>query len=345
MTVVLHRTNVNDLYTDGVKLLVEYGKHEKSRAGDVQVMPCPVMSIYEKPMERVLFDQKRDANPFFHLFEGLWMLAGRDDTAPLVHYVKDFARFAEANGIIHGAYGYRWRTEFGFDQLEKLVEYLRADPTDRQCVLQMWDCNVSDDLHKGWKDRPCNTHCYFRVREEQHTRGGDLCIDKVLDMTIMCRSNDIIWGAYGANAVHFSMLLEYMAGRTGCEVGKMYQLSNNFHAYTDILRKVGTPTPIPYAEGMLPVPMGTDWNKWNNDLEIFMEWHDWLWQQDATSDDIDLPTDEIVNIWFCTVAAPMCMINWFYKNNRLDDARQFTVQIEAPDWRAAADLWLNRRRS
>ena len=237
--IVLAGTNVNDLYTQGITLIQENGKPDKSRAGDVLVMPCPVMSVYEKPMERVLFDQRRDANPFFHLFEGLWMLSGSNDVDPLTHYVKDFSRFAEDDGVIHGAYGYRWRTEFGFNQLDVIVQKLRTNPQDRQAVLQMWDCSMCDDLTLDWKDRPCNTHCYFRARDGE------------LDMTIMCRSNDIIWGAYGANAVHFSMLLEYMAGRIGIRVGKMYQFSNNYHAYVNMLEKVGTPKDrSPYAADM-----------------------------------------------------------------------------------------------
>ena len=48
----------------------------------------------------------------------------------------------------------------------------------------------------------------------------------------------MIWGAYGANAVHMSILLEYMAARIDCAVGTYYQFSNNLHAYVDTLEKV-----------------------------------------------------------------------------------------------------------
>ena len=40
-----------------------------------------------------------------------------------------------------------------------------------------------------------------------------------LQMTVHCRSNDIIWGTYGANAVHFSILQEYVAARIGVDLG------------------------------------------------------------------------------------------------------------------------------
>jgi hypothetical protein len=54
----------------------DHRKPQGSRAGDVLVAPHPVMSVTSIPTERVLFDPARDANPFFHLFESLWMLAG-----------------------------------------------------------------------------------------------------------------------------------------------------------------------------------------------------------------------------------------------------------------------------
>jgi hypothetical protein len=63
----------------------------------------PVMLHYERPTERVLFNKARDANPFFHLYEALWMLAGRNDVAPLAYYVKDMARFSDDGKTFNGA--------------------------------------------------------------------------------------------------------------------------------------------------------------------------------------------------------------------------------------------------
>jgi hypothetical protein len=50
-------------------------------------------------------------------------------------------------------------------------------------------------------------------------------------MLVTNRSNDIVWGAYGANAVHFSYLLEYVASSIGVKVGRYWQVSNDFHIY------------------------------------------------------------------------------------------------------------------
>lgn len=376
---VIRGRNVNELYYAGMDYLLDEGHQSKSRNGDVLVSPVPVTSVYERPQERVLFDANRDANPFFHLFEGLWMLAGRASAMELDFYVKDFGkRFAESDWNIHGAYGDRWRNAFGFDQLSEIVDKLRKDNTDRQCVLQMWDGTLSHtvpvddvtayrmgqaDLTGNWKDRPCNTHVYFRVRDatmrHYSTISGNRAMahlgpqNLVLDMTICCRSNDIVWGAYGANAVHFSMLQEYMAGRIGVGVGVMYQISNNFHGYVDVLAKMKTPKHVvdevnPYVAGTKFLPMGNNWKTWDYDLKFFMDWHGWLTAQvrnESQSLAEDLTTTTLVqaNSWFGDVPFQAARAYAFYRLKDLETAIAVASEILAADWRAACVAWLQRR--
>ena len=73
---VIHARNVNDAVVKGAELLKAGGLTQDSRAGGTLEYPEPVCTVYERPLERVLFDAIRDANPFFHLMEALWMLAG-----------------------------------------------------------------------------------------------------------------------------------------------------------------------------------------------------------------------------------------------------------------------------
>jgi thymidylate synthase len=350
---VIRGLGVNELYHCGMRMLREHGVTEDSRNGKVLVMPCPVTSVYEWPTQRVLLDPARAANPFFHLFESLWMLAGRDDVAALNTYITDFGtRFAEKDGRVHGAYGHRWRNAFGFDQLDAIVNRLRGNPQDRQCVLQMWDCASvaapddpaehimgSNDLNGDWKDRPCNTQAYFRVRKRPTIRGGEVTHDTVLDMTITCRSNDIVYGAYGANAVHFSILQEYVAGRIGAKVGAMYQISNNYHAYLDVLERVGSPTLTSYSDAwMKPLPMATDWDAWDEDLHLFMQWQQALIEQGKTE-----PASGYHNSWFANTAEPMFLAHFQFKHAMKMEAQSTAQIIEAEDWRAASLQWLRSR--
>jgi thymidylate synthase len=362
---VIDGEDVNEMYWRGMNMLRTDGVEEDSRNGKVMVMREPVCSTYRNPRQRVLLDLKRGANPFFHLFESLWMLAGRDDVIALNRYITDFGtRFAENDGRVHGAYGYRWRNALGFDQLDAIVGRLKNNSQDRQCVLQMWDARIprfnqimdseylghgQNDLLGDWKDRPCNTHVYFRVRDHStyfpepvlgaNDMTGKRVTKTVLDMMVSCRSNDIVYGAYGANAVHFSILQEYVAGRVGVEVGKMEQVSFNYHAYQDVLARVGCPTYLETYKGheLKPRHMGNDWDKWDADLEYFMSWHKTLVEAGVTESGI------YCNSWFRDTAEPMFLAHFKWKNAMHKEARSIAETISAKDWRFACLQWFDLR--
>ena len=192
--------NVNTAFTRIVTLF-ETGEQvvrRPSRNGSVLMIDEPMLITYSHPKERLLFNSARDANPFFHLYESLWMLAGRNDVASVAYYAKQINEYSDDGITLNGAYGYRWRsslvprTALGdtesllrntremVDQLDVLVNHLKADPTSRRAVLQMW--NVEDDLlkigqilegpyttkHEAWlssKDVCCNLSVMFSLRE------------------------------------------------------------------------------------------------------------------------------------------------------------------------------------
>lgn len=233
--------DVNSALAQGLSLLLEEGTRHTSRNGPVLVAPRPVTTTYTNPRNHVLESATRDANPFFHAIEAAWMLAGSNRLQLLQFLNSRFAEYSDDSVSVWGAYGWRWRSFFGYDQLDWIVTELRSNPTSRRCVLAMW--NPMDNAHatfltgkenhpsdlyvatNGGRDVPCNTHAYFDIR------------NGALNMTVCCRSNDAVWGAYGANAVHFSVLLEYMAARIGVAVGTYYQISNNLHVYTDVFNE------------------------------------------------------------------------------------------------------------
>jgi Thymidylate synthase len=323
---VINVRNVCEALPIGVALLREKGVVEETRAGPALVMPCPVTTVIARPTERVLFSARRDANPAFHLFESIWMLAGRRDAAPLNKFVRDFGkRFAEPDGTIHGAYGHRWREAFEIDQLDEAVTKFKRSPSTRQVVIQMWHAPL--DLIETWRDIPCNTHLYLRVR------GG------VLDLTICCRSNDVIWGAYGANAVHFSVLQEYLAARIRVGVGILYQVSNNYHGYLSTLGKVegkGTIDGLSdnryFDSAMKPLPMFQFPDHIDQDIRIFMD----------CFDNRDL-YPAFVNPWFNDTLVPAIQSYLAYRSEGWGAAVVYLPQIKALDWRVAFTEWYMRR--
>jgi len=319
--------NVNSALSEGLWWLKTAGVEEDSRNGKVLVAPGPVITEYSRPFERVLFSPERDANPFFHLMEALWMLYGSDEVDWPAYFAKRMFDYAD-EGVLHGAYGYRWRYALGPDQLWLIARELAENPNSRRAVLQMW--SVSLDLRKEYKDLPCNTHAYFDLR------GG------VLNMTVCCRSNDALWGAYGANAVHFSVLQEYLAAWLKKPIGVYRQFSNNFHIYTDVLPLEQftslANSAIEYnryryyrEQDKFTLPLvSVSIDEWNEDLVRFMT--------DPAGD--TLYNDDFFNF----VAAPMYTAweRWLARDK--ESAVAAAEAILAKDWRIACVSWLERRK-
>lgn len=350
---VNHAHSVSEALSRGLHHLRIGGRPQPSRVGDVLVSPVPVMTIYHKPQNRVLFSPVRDANPFFHVMEALWMLAGRNDLPWLTQFNARFAGYSDDGGMTQpGAYGYRWRQHFGYDQLETIIQELKNNPATRRCVLAMWDGGQRYDFEEnnepnsdlctaisGGNDVPCNTTAYFDT------------IDGNLNMTVCCRSNDIIWGAYGANAVHFSFLLEYVAAATGLPMGVYRQFSNNFHLYTNVVPEAqlmpwsrdveatdryysGEYASRKLVEGLRQVPLV------GPDEEPLMFTLDTFFQHDNVMD----PSFSFGGVFMDKVAAPMYRAWFAHKAKDYDAAREAAEQIKADDWRIACLEWLQRRR-
>jgi hypothetical protein len=256
-------------------------------------------------------------------------------------FSSNIANYSDDGVTFHGAYGYRWRNWFlerehmpdgisrevgVIDQLETIANLLRQNHDDRRVVLQMWDAET--DLGMNGKDFPCNLICTFRINPYGK-----------LDMTVFNRSNDMIWGAYGANAVHFSMLQEVMAAWVGVPMGGYWQVSTNFHGYHATLEKHAplfdiSPGFDPYELGQvapLPVVNGPI-EQWFQDLQMFMEVGPAIGLQDR---------------FFKKTAVPMLQ-SWDAWKDRENPqhrelAMKFASEILAPDWRRACVEWLERR--
>jgi hypothetical protein len=213
----IKRRNVNELFTDSLYFMRGAGAVEESRNGLVRTSTSPVLLSSCMPTERVLFCRERKENPIFHFMECLWMMAGRRDAKWLTQFNPRMYEYAELNGNIHGAYGFRWRRHFQMDQILTAVKMLRNDSMSRRIVIGMWD--PTEDLGIPAKDLPCNTHIYLRNVQGE------------LNMTVCNRSNDLVWGALGSNIVHFSFLLELIASAAKLNIGTLHQFTNNLHIY------------------------------------------------------------------------------------------------------------------
>lgn len=306
----------------------------------------PMLTTYLRPTERVLFSPERDANPFFHVFESLWILAGRNDVEWLGHFLPRMADYSDDREYFHGAYG--WRMRHPVDQVRSVIHELQKDPDSRRAVIGLWQPGY-DSGYAG-KDMPCNCTVTFKIREG------------ALQMTVFNRSNDMVWGAYGANAVHFSFLQEYIAAFLRVPVGVYHQFSDSFHVYEDQLAwhavsnlSVGGIID-PYCSreesdhyltharigvAVLPYPLVDYPITFDNELQSFMLA---VAQCNATDRTLQVPR-AFANTFFQGVAVPLYNALRSVRLQQYDDALAWCRECHASDWALAAHMWVQRRKT
>jgi hypothetical protein len=339
------------------------GLKSESRNGPVLRFRNPVILRWTNPRNRVVVSPVRDANPFFHLMESLWMLGGRNDVELPAYYASNMKNYSDDGKVLNGAYGYRWRNHFNHDQLSQwVIPELARDPASRRVVLQMWDgLHDPKSVQNGTYDVPCNLACTFYLTELRHSYE--------LDMTVFNRSNDSIFGALGANVVHFSMLQEYVACALGqingktVDVGVYNQVSSNLHLYLefDITKRF---IRSDYAHGTDRVSdaftpeYADEWArglpKFNYDPTPYL--FDGADQRGAFDADTillleayksfdRLKAEDFGTEFYQKVVWPMGSAYWLYKNKGPEEAAHFldTNIGPATDWTVNGYQWLLRR--
>jgi hypothetical protein len=263
--------------------------------------------------------------------ESLWILAGREDVKFLGEFNKRMVDFSDDRTVFNAPYGYRLRKTFGQDQLQRVIDILTNDPNSRQAVCQIWD---SADLNKNTMDKACNMSIVFRMRKQR------------LDMTVYNRSNDMIWGAYGANVVQFSMIQEYVAASLGVNMGTYSQVSNSFHVYTegaagDVYNRTNTGfqgnfNPYEYCERLVTMSHA-GMRFFNQDLKQFFKLYD----------DFGLVEVNQCSDWrsayFEDLVLPMLLVYLVHKSEGPIEASKHLKLLVADDWRMACGTWLETR--
>lgn len=351
MTLSITVRNVNEALLRGIMLLENQWHTRRIAPRDPTKTTLeatePVATLYQQPRERVLFCPVRDANPFFHFFEALWILSGRNDVKWLRFFLERMAEYSDNGLTFHGAYGYRMTIA---GQAEAVVAELTRDRSSRRAVIALWQ----PELDAGYtgKDMPCNTTLYFKVREDK------------LNMTVCCRSNDMVWGAYGANAVQFSTIQEYIAARVLADVGWYVQWSDSYHVYTEepAWKRVRDHYAVrrhvldPYNEAEVasdygffeercvrPYRMVRKADTFDRELDRFMlATESYIYSEGKGG--ITL-YDDTSNPYFSEVAIPLFNAFCAYRVKDWDTALKWALMAGAEDWSLACAMWLHRRKT
>ena len=172
----------------------------------------------ENPIDNIITNKERKFNIEYAKAEWKWYLSGDRSINKLGEiYGKIppiWKRMADSKGDVNSNYGYQWERN---NQLDKVVDILRENPTTRRATISIYDGKEINDYNR---DTPCTYAVQFTI------------LDNKLNMSVYMRSNDL-WYGFCIDQYCFSMLQQHVAERLSMQVGSYYHHAHNLHLYNN----------------------------------------------------------------------------------------------------------------
>lgn len=166
----------------------------------------------------------RDIKPMWTCAEAVWFMSGSSDAKWMAEFgFNTWNKFADAEGKVHSATGFRWRGNFEsakgtVDQLKNVVDKLQKDPSNRQAVLLSWDPTL-DAVNPG-PNAPCVMIWHFHI------------VGDFLHCSVLQRSADMYFGLpHDILGTHIVQAL--IAAKLRVKTGGLSYLVSNAHLYED----------------------------------------------------------------------------------------------------------------
>lgn len=163
------------------------------------------------PRDREIKTEWRKWSKSYAETEWNWYLYGDLDPSPVATIAKIWNSVKDENGLVRSNYGYQWRRE---NQLQKVINLLKQDPTTRKASISLYDGKEIDSY-------VFDTICTYAI---------NFYIDDRLNMSVMMRSNDLVYG-FCNDQYCFSKLQEMVSNELNLEVGVYNHFVNDLHIY------------------------------------------------------------------------------------------------------------------
>jgi len=207
-------------YRDILQIIMSEGVIERNaRTGrDISISPYPLSFGIDLDNGLIPVSGNRLLRPRVAAAEVAWFVSGERRLEWLEKYAKIWSKFAEPDGTVEGAYGYRWRRHFGRDQLRLAVSALQKDPSDRRVFVSAWD-PAFDGLGKaGQRNVPCPVGFTLSIA------GGRL------NSVNLIRSSDVFVGL-PYDVMGHALLMDAVSAELGVPLGFMHVTLAHPHIY------------------------------------------------------------------------------------------------------------------
>lgn len=164
----------------------------------------------------------RNISPSYLFGELIWYFTGRNDTAFISKFAKFWEGISDDGKTANSAYGYLIQKAFGFDQVQKVIDILKADPNSRRAKINI---NTPRENVDTTKDEPCTMFLQFMIRNGK------------LNCTAVMRSNDI-WFGLPYDVAFFTELQKCIADYLGVGYGTYTHYACSLHLYDRDFEKV-----------------------------------------------------------------------------------------------------------
>jgi len=145
-------------------------------------------------------------------FEWDWYLSANPNAEEISKRASIWKSMMDYQGNVNSNYGYQWNRN---DQLRKVINILKKDPTTRKASISLYD-GKEIDLYS--KDTVCTYAINFYI-----TNGK-------LNMQVMMRSNDLVYG-FCNDQYCFSKLQMLVAEELSLDIGIYTHFVCNMHIY------------------------------------------------------------------------------------------------------------------
>lgn len=276
--------NATFAFVRELEQVLERGRPITVRGKATHELLARTVSLAE-PLERFITVPGRRNDPFAVIAETMWVIAGRDDLEFLSRYLGRATDFSDDGATWRGGYGPRLRNWQGVDQVDEIRKLLLEDPESRRAVAVMFD--PARDFDNSSQDVPCNNWLHFMLRDGR------------LDLDVVIRSNDILWGFSGINTFEWSVLHELMAYWLDAKVGTANFFISSLHLYDEYEERAkaclsGFDERSGYESGCSSSTFATDWDRFGELLDRWFEIEAGLVAGDDEAAEIDAFPDPLL---------------------------------------------------